>query len=591
MSEGLIPLHEIEFQLYEVLDTMSLVKRSRFTDHSRETFDAVIETARRLACERLRPHNRKADIEEPSLKDGRVWIIPEVAESLAAIAQAGVLAAHHDYDAGGSQLPWVVTQACYAQFHAANVATFAYGFLTAAAANLLDAYGSEEQKLLYRTPMIEGRFFGTMAMSEPNAGSSLGDIRTRAEPVGDGSYRLSGTKMWISGGEHEMGENIIHLVLARIKGAPAGVKGLSLFLVPRYRLDAQGQPAERNDVALAGINHKMGFRGTINTLLAFGEKGDCRGWLVGPENHGLTCMFHMMNEARIFVGLCAAALAYAGYDASLDYARNRPQGRPPFAKDAESPQSPIIRHADVRRMLIAQKAYAEGALALGFYLAALVDDQRTGNAEQREKAGLLLDLLTPVMKAWSSDYGLAANHLAIQVLGGYGYTREYPVEQFYRDNRLNPIHEGTNGIQGIDLLGRKVPMKDGAAFQCLLREIRTTIGLAEERPELAELARQLCAAVDIVAATTGTILKARKTIGQEASLANSSSYLDMLGLLVVGWMWLRQAIAASSSSDYHRGKQQTCRWFFTWEISEIHRLGRILSALDTISLDMGETWF
>lgn len=591
MGEGLIPLHEIEFQLYKVLDAESLVERPRFADHSRETFDAVIETARRLASEQLRPHNRKGDREEPSLKDGRVWIIPEVAEALKAIAQAGLLAAHHDYDAGGIQLPWVVTQACYAQFHAANVATFAYGFLTAAAANLLEAYGNEEQKRLYRTPMIEGRFFGTMAMSEPNAGSSLGDIRTRAEPVGDGSYRLSGTKMWISGGEHEMGENIVHLVLARIKGAPAGVKGLSLFLVPRYRLDAEGRPAERNDVALAGINHKMGFRGTINTLLAFGEKGDCRGWLVGPENHGLACMFHMMNEARIFVGLCAAALAYAGYDASLDYARNRPQGRPVSAKNADSPQSPIIRHADVRRMLIAQKAYAEGSMALGFYLAALVDDQRSGDAEQMEKAALLLDLLTPIMKAWSSDYGLAANHLAIQVLGGYGYTREFPVEQFYRDNRLNPIHEGTNGIQGLDLLGRKVPMKNGAAFQRLLQEIRTTAGIAEEQRELAEFARQLCAAADTVAASTTAMLDARDTIGQEAMLANSSSYLEMLGHLVIGWMWLRQAMAASSGSDYHQGKRQTCRWFFTWEIPKIHSLARTLSTLDTTSLDMEETWF
>lgn len=592
MSKGLIPLHEIEFQLYEVLDTASLVKRPRFVDHSRETFDATIETARRLASKMLLPHNRRGDIEEPLLKDGRVRIIPEVAQSLKAIAQAGLLAAHHDYAAGGSQLPWVVTQACYAQFHAANVATFAYGFLTAAAANLLEAFGSEELKQLYRTPMIEGRFFGTMAMSEPNAGSSLGDIRTRAEAAGDGSYHLSGSKMWISGGEHEMGENIIHLVLARLKGDSAGVNGLSLFLVPRYRLDAQGRPAESNDVTLAGINHKMGFRGTVNTVLAFGENGNCRGWLVGPKGQGLTCMFHMMNEARIFVGFCAAALAYAGYDVSLDYARNRQQGRPPAGtKNTHSPQCSIIRHADVRRMLIAQKAYAEGALALGFYLAVLVDDQRSDGLQRGQKAGLLLDLLTPVMKAWSSAYGLAANELAIQVLGGYGYSREYPVEQFYRDNRLNPIHEGTNGIQGIDLLGRKVPMNDGTGFQLLLREIRETASLAEQRHDLLDLAQKLYAAIDVVEDTTTCMLEARNTSGHEVFLANSSPYLEMLGHLVIGWMWLRQALVATSGSNYHLGKQQTCRWFFTWEMPKIQRLGSILSTLDSSSLEMAEAWF
>jgi butyryl-CoA dehydrogenase len=591
MAGGLIPLREIHFQLYEVLDSVSLLQRARFADHSQETFDAVIETARRIAVERLRPHNRKSDLEEPVLDSGRVRIIPEVEQSLRAIGEAGFLAAHHDYQSGGSQLPWVISQACQVQFHAANVATFAYAFLTAAAANLIEAHGTDEQKRLYRTPMIEGRFFGTMAMSEPNAGSSLGDICTRTEPVGDGSYRISGTKMWISGGEHEMGENIIHLVLARIKGAPPGVKGLSLFLVPRFRLDTEGRPGEANDVALAGINHKMGFRGTVNTLLAFGEGGDCRGWLVGRENQGISCMFHMMNEARIFVGLCAAALAYAGFDFSAEYARARPQGRLPEAKGFTTAPVPIIRHADVRRMLLAQKAYAEGALALGFYLAALVDDRKTApDPVWRAEAGLLLDILTPVMKAWASEYGLVANHMAIQVLGGYGYSREYPVEQFYRDNRLNPIHEGTNGIQAIDLLGRKAGMNDGEALRTLLREIDVTAALAMASPPLAEFGMRLRAAANSVADVTAILLEEWEMRGPEAVLANATAYLEMFGHLVIGWMWLRQALVARTDDPYHRGKRHACRWFFAWELPKVHGLARALANLDTTLVDMEEAW-
>lgn len=592
MSAGLLPRHELEFQLYEVLDVQSLCKRPRFTDHSRETFDAVIETARRIAAEELRPHNRKGDIEEPRIENGRVRIIPEVGRALKTIAEAGFLAAHHDYEKGGSQLPWLVTQACFAQFHAANVSTFAYGFLTSAAANLIETYGTDEQRRHYRAPMIDGRFFGTMAMSEPNVGSSLGDIQTRAVAAADGSFLITGTKMWISGGEHELGENIVHLVLARCKGAPAGVRGLSLFLVPRYRLDENGRPAASNDVTLAGLNHKMGFRGTVNTLLSFGERGDCRGWLVGKENEGLACMFHMMNEARIFVGLCAAAIAYAGYDISLEYARMRPQGRPVSAKNAESPPVPIIQHVDVRRMLMAQKAYAEGALALGFFLAALVDDLRTTpNEALKDRANLLLDLLTPIMKAWSSDYGLVANQFAIQVLGGYGYTREFPVEQFYRDNRLNPIHEGTNGIQSIDLLGRKVPANRRAGFDLLLREIRAMTATLDNAAELSALASQLREAAGAVEDCTSSLLAARQTKGQDLYLANSAAYLEMLGHLVIAWMWLRQAVAASTDSAYHRGKRQTCRWFFAWELPRVHQLAATLTGLDTSSLDMEDSWF
>ena len=589
MINELIPPRELEFLLYELLEAECLLHRRRFADHSRETFDAVIETAGRIAAEKLRPHNPRSDREEPVIENGKVRLIPEVKEALDAIADAGLFAAHHDAELGGSQLPWLITQACYAQFYAANISTTAYGFLTAAAANLLRAYGSDTQKATYLPLMLEGRYFGTMAMSEPQAGSSLADIRTRADLAGDGSYRLYGNKMWISGGEHELSENIIHLVLARAKGSPAGVTGLSLFLVPRYRLDGAN-----NDVNLAGLNHKMGFRGTVNTVLNFGERGDCHGWLVGPLNKGMTCMFHMMNEARIVIGLAAAALAYAGFRVSLAYALERVQGRDIEAKDASAPPVRIICHADVRRMLLQQKAYAEGALALGLYLARLVDDQKTAaDSAVRAEAGLLLDLLTPIMKAWASDFGLVANSLAIQVLGGYGYSREYPVEQFYRDNRLNPIHEGTNGIQAADLLGRKVVMQDGAAFRLLMREVEATAADSAAVPALKDYAETLRAAATAVSTTTAALVAARSGAGLAVALANAPSYLEMTGHMVIAWMWLRQARAALrfSLDDYRRGKLQACRYFFRWELPKVLVLAERLAGLDITALEMEETWF
>ncbi|MDZ4370579.1 MAG: acyl-CoA dehydrogenase family protein, partial [Phenylobacterium sp.] len=434
---------DLDFILYEWLEVERLTQRARFADHDRVSFDGVLDTCAQLAADMFAPHNRKADQNEPTFDGERVTMIPEVAEALAAFREAGLFSASQDYDLGGLQLPNVIERAGFAWFQAANVGTAAYPFLTIGAANLLKTHGTAAQVDAYVRPMLEGRFFGTMCLSEPQAGSSLGDIRTRAVPQADGSYRLFGSKMWISGGDHDLSETIVHMVLARMEGAPAGVKGISLFVVPKHLLDENGAPGERNDVVLAGLNHKMGYRGTTNTLLNFGEgrhapggQGGAVGWLVGAPHQGLAAMFHMMNEARIGVGAGAAALGYTGYLHALDYARGRPQGRPLSAKDPASPPVPIIEHADVRRMLLAQKAYAEGALGLNLYCARLTDDQTTAeDAAERDRAGRLLDMLTPIAKSWPSQWCLEGNSLAIQVLGGYGYTRDYPVEQFYRDNR------------------------------------------------------------------------------------------------------------------------------------------------------------
>jgi len=594
----IIDRRDLSFQLYDVLDVERFTRRPRYADHSRETFDAAIDTAHRIAEDAFQPHNRKADENEPHLVDGKVRIIPEVKAALDAFCGAGLMAAEHDYELGGMQLPWTVGQAVFGLFQGANVATVSYAMLTRGAANVLRVFGTDEQKRTYLLPMLEGRWFGTMVLTEPQAGSSLADIKTAAEPAGDGSYRITGNKIFISAGDHELSENIVHLVLARIKGAPAGTRGISLFLVPKYLPDADGRPGRRNDLALAGLIHKMGWRGTTSTMLNFGENGGATGWLVGEAGQGLATMFHMMNEARIGVGMAATMLGYTGYLHALEYARGRPQGRHADAKDPLGPQVPIIEHADVRRMLLAQKAAAEGALSLCLYAASLVDDQHTHPDEARRRdAGLLLDILTPIVKAWPSEHCLDANRLAIQVHGGYGYTREYPVEQFYRDNRLNLIHEGTNGIQALDLLGRKATLQGGAVFRLLMREIRATLDEARAGPaeDVRGMAEELDAAVALAEATTAGLAPAIGRGEARKALANAALYLDQMGHTVIAWMWLRQAMVAADrqggDGDFLRGKRQTARYFFTFELPRVRHWASVLQSQDTTTLDMAEDWF
>ena len=588
---------DLHFLLYEWLDVERLTTRDRFADHDRAAFDGVLDTCARIAAEHFAPVNRKADLNEPIFDGERVRLIPEVAQAMAAFRDAGLFSASQDYELGGLQLPNVVERAAFAWFQAANIAFSAYPFLTIGAANLLRAHGSPQQIEAYVRPMLEGRFFGTMCLSEPQAGSSLGDIRTRAAPQADGSYRLFGSKMWISAGDHELSETIVHMVLARIDGAPAGVKGISLFVAPKHLLDHGGAPAERNDVVLAGLNHKMGYRGATNTLLNFGEgrhrpegEAGAKAWLVGEAHQGLTAMFHMMNEARIGVGAGAAALGYTGYLHALDYARSRPQGRRLGAKDAASPPVPIIEHADVRRMLLAQKAYAGGALALNLYCARLTDEQQTAeNEADRTRATRLLDMLTPIAKSWPSQWCLEANSLAIQVLGGYGYTRDYPVEQFYRDNRLNPIHEGTHGVQGLDLLGRKAIMDGGAGLRLLAETILATTDRARVTPDLSGYADALAATVARIGQVTASVWRDGDA---ERALANASLYLEAVGHAVIAWIWLEQALAAQGETgDFYDGKRQAARYFFRWELPKTGPMLDLLDARDDTPLMMQDAWF
>ncbi len=604
----------LDFLLYDWLRAASLTARPRFADHSRETFDAVLDTCERIAREKYAPFNRTVDTQEPRF-DGEKVILPQCThDARQAYADSGMLGAAQDYELGGMQLPYVVESAANSFFACASI-SIGSNLLTTGNANAILVHGTPMQQRVFAANEFNGRWAGTMCLSEPQAGSSLSDIATRAEPDGAGfeadplgpRYRLRGNKMWISAGDHELTENIVHLVLAKIPGPDGkpvpGVKGISLFIVPKKLVDTEGQlTGERNDVALAGLNHKLGWRGTTNTLLNFGEgrypvRGGVGaiGYLVGKPGEGLKCMFHMMNEARISIGMAATMLGLAGYYASLDYARTRLQGRPigSGGKDASSPQVRLIEHADVKRMLLAQKSYGEGALALNLYCARLVDEGRTGDAGAAADARLLLEVLTPIAKSWPSEFCLEANSLAIQIHGGYGYTRDFPVEQYWRDNRLNMIHEGTHGIQAADLLGRKVVMQGGAGLQLLARTVAATIAKARQRPELAAWAGQLEQALqDVIDATRA----AWATGSAGEALANAVPYMQAFGHVVLAWMWLDVADSvlakdASLSIAANAGRMGAARYFFHYELPKTGAWLAVVRTRDATCAGMAEDAF
>ena len=596
----LINRRDLDFQLYELLEVAALAARARFAGQDRAIYNATLDTAEAIATHKFATHAAKLDREEPVLDGGRVRLIPEVKDALDAYVEAGFMGASLDSEIGGMQLPWIVAQACALYFNAANIATTAYPFITIAAANLLSRFGSDEQKRRYLEPLVAGRFYGTMCLSEPQAGSSLTDIRTRAVPQPQGHYLLTGNKMWASCTEHDLADNIIHLVLAKIPDGPQGVKGISLFIVPKFHVNDDGSLGKRNDAFVTGLNHKMGYRGTVNSVFNLGDHGDCVGYLIGAPHQGLGYMFHMMNEARVGVGLGAVALGYTGYLHSLKYARERPQGRLPQNKDPTSPQIPLVEHADIRRLLLAQKAAVEGGLSLVLYCAHLLDLQRTTEpGAELLRLDLLLDLLTPIAKSWPSEFCLEANKHAIQILGGYGYTRDYPVERFYRDNRLNPIHEGAHGIHGLDLLGRKVALKNGAALVAMNTEIELTLGAARGAAILVDYAELLATCRTQLLTTTARLGERRDSGEGTRALANAGVYLDTFGHVVIGWMWLRQAVVASAAlqnaagveRDFYQGKLQACQYFYRYELSRVPERLRLLATADDTCLAMRDAWF
>lgn len=607
MTDTLIDRRELEFQLYQMFNAQELCERPEFSEHSKETFDSAIDTAEAIAKDLLINHNRKADEHEPTFDGEKVSMVPEVKTAFDAMANAGFIAARESFEEGGMQLPETITSACMSLFTAANPGTTGYPFLTMAAARVIKNFASTELAKQFVPNMLTGQFTGTMALTEPHAGSSLADIRTKATPKNEaaGEYLIKGNKIYISGGDHELSDNIVHLVLAKIEGAPAGVKGISLFVVPKFLLNENGEPEIRNDVALAGLFHKLGYRGTTSTALNFGEKDNCLGYLIGEPHKGLSYMFQMMNEARLGVGMGAASIAYRGYQHSLAYAKERPQGRKASERDITSDPINIIEHADVRRMLLAQKAYAEGALSLCFYGAKLIDDANTLTGNEKEQAHVLLDLLTPVLKAWPSEYGPKANDLAIQVLGGAGYTREYAVEQCWRDNRLNPIHEGTNGIQSLDLLGRKLWQHKGQGLQLLAAKMQSDI----QQSEFADMSKSLGKLLGDISKITMKVAGVMQgkaagddptQAGPDFALANSAAYLHLFSHTVVAWLWLKQANRAQAlmaeashkeEKDFYLGKIQAAKYFFNWEVPLLNRDIQVLNNFDDSCFAMDEEWF
>ncbi|MBD3733480.1 MAG: acyl-CoA dehydrogenase [Sphingopyxis sp.] len=562
MSDLLIQREEMDFLLWEWLGLDAVLARSGAEALDRESADAILDLSAKLAEDAFLSHYKRIDSEEPSLGPDGVKAHPAIRDALRQYAELGLFSASFPTELGGMALPSLLANASFAQFLAASVSTAAYPMLTTANARLIAAFGSSLQIEQFALPQIAGRWFGTMCLSEPQAGSNLADVTTRAVADGEDGFgrrfRLSGRKMWISGGDHDLAENIVHLVLAKVPDEEGrlipGTRGISLFIVPKIL-----PSGARNDIAVAGLNHKMGYRGTTNCLLNFGENDGAIGWMVGEPGQGLPQMFKMMNEARIGVGLGAAALGYRGYRHALRYAQERLQGRAPSAGKGHDSR-PIVEHPDVRDMLLAAKCFGEGAVALTLYCSRLVDD-----AEHDPDADALLGLLTPIAKTWSSEYGLVADDIAIQVHGGYGYTRDFDVEQLWRDNRLNPIHEGTTGIQGLDLVNRKL-LRDRTAFGLLRERVAdccaraASTSLAEQGETLADLFERLAATLDLIQDWDATRIAAHAT-----------PLLRAFGHAVSGWLWLDRALLCEgdAGTPFRAGKLWACRYYFEREIPRI----------------------
>ncbi|MRR16458.1 MAG: acyl-CoA dehydrogenase [Deltaproteobacteria bacterium] len=600
MAERFISERNLKFLLYELNDIESLLKYPYFADHSREVFDMLMDTAMRMSKELFKPLFEEMDRKAPEYVNGEVKVHPKVREIMRAAGDGGWIASSFPYDLGGQQLPFTVgIMLPTTIFGAANYSASVYHGLTHGAAGLIASYGTQEMKDTYLPKMTAGEWQGTMALTEPQAGSSLTDLTTTGTPTDQGYYKIKGQKLFISAGDHDGCDNVIHLALGRIKDAPPGVKGISLFIIPKKRIKEDGS-LESNDVNCAGIYHKLGYRGAPITQLAFGENDDCRGWLVGEANKGLAYMFQMMNGARIDVGLGATAIASAAYYASLEYAKERPQGRKLSSKDPLSPQVPIIEHPDVKRMLLFQKSVVEGSLALLFQCGIYEDLEHVTEGEERENYNLLLELLTPVAKTYPSEMGILSCSTGLQILGGYGFCEEFPLEQLYRDVRIHPIHEGTTGIQGQDLLGRKMMMKKGKAAQLYLAEVRKAIKEAEGDAELRPFAEKLTAAVALLEKVTAHQFGIAAKEGPEMFLADATVYLEFFGIIAIGWQWLRQATVSKNAlakgpseadTNFYQGKLATFRYFFGYELPKIEGLSERLLNGDGLTVTMKNEYF
>jgi alkylation response protein AidB-like acyl-CoA dehydrogenase len=600
MTDKLVNLRDIRFVLHELLRVDKLLDSEAFSMHSRETFEMALDGAYKLAREVYWPAYRQMDQVgarfDPTTK--KVAVPPVMHGVWAAAKEGGWFGVTSDAEFGGQQFPGTVGLAVNFMLNAANTAAQMYVGGAHGASILMEAFGDETMKTVYVPRLLAGEWGGTMALSEPQAGSSLSDVKTTAVKAKDGDeYLITGTKCFISSGDHDLSENIIHPVLARLPGAPAGVKGISLFIVPKYRVRADGSVGQFNDVVTGGIEHKLGLRGQATATLNFGENGDCRGRLMGEPNKGLAYMFRLMNGARIGTGVQATAVASNAYQHALQYAKDRLQGRDIAEKDPTTPQVPIIRHPDVRRMLLAQKAWTEGMFALLAYSANLIDRERVaGSDEERERFRDILEILTPVCKAYGSEISYQSTILAIQVYGGYGFSEEFPLAQMLRDQKVFSIYEGTNNIQAMDLLGRKVVIKNGASFKALVGEIVKTTREAGGVPALKEMAGKVDAALQTVVETTQHLA----LIGfsdPQAYMSQASPYLQMFSQLVVAWQLLWEALVAQKALDsgtseeaFYRGKLAAAQFYVNNDLAQAQATAAVIRSGDRTALDCREAW-
>lgn len=586
---------DLYFQLFENLNCIQLTEIPFFGDHSEETFKLILDAAEQIAEQKLYPILSEMDRNEPVLVDGKIKIHPKMKEIVEKFGADGWINATFPYRDGGQQVPWTIHLAAGFILQAANYSASVFPFLTTGAANLIRSFGSQKLIETFTPLLYAGKWQGTMALTEPDAGSSLADLRTTAYHTEDPTtYKIKGQKIYISCGDHDACDNVIHLLLARIDGAPAGTRGISLFIVPQKRLEN----GEFNDVLTQGIYHKMGYKGAPIAHLMLGTDDACEGYLVGEPNQGLFYMFQMMNEARLGVGMNAVAIASAAYCKSLAYAKERPQGRSMLERDLSKPQIPIIEHADVKRMLLFQKSMTEGGLALVLYCAQLSDRARhEENPAKKNQLENLLDLLTPIAKTFPSEMGILSTSMAIQVLGGAGYTIDFAMEQYYRDARIHPIHEGTTGIQGLDLLGRKLLAADGLGWKLFEAEINNTLEEISKLPELRDIQSAFEIQFQNVSKAIQALLEKRK-LGLEVFLADATLFLEMTGILAVGWMWMRQAIVSLKNletigveKDFYLGKIETARYFGMYEQIKIATISNRLCGTKYPTLDMKTDWF
>ncbi|GAB3562122.1 acyl-CoA dehydrogenase [Spirosoma luteolum] len=588
----------IHFLLHEVFRAEELTKYAYFSAHDRETFNLAIDSATYIADTLLFPYLKDIDRNQPELKNGQVTVHPKVREFLRAMGDAGLIGAGFSFEQGGQQLPEMISSVIGFILMAANNGMM-YTGLSSGAAHLITSFGSSTLVDFYVPNMLNGVWQGTMALTEPQAGSSLSDVATTATPVDGqpGVYKIRGQKVFISAGDHDAADNIVHLMLARIDGAPKGTKGISLFVVPKYRpeTDSPGGPFVDNDVQSTGVYHKMGQRGVPAMHLTMGSGDNTIGYLVGEPHQGLPYMFQMMNEARIGVGMTAAAIATAAYYAALQYARERPQSRRLNEKNLlDAPQTPIINHPDVRRMLLFQKAITEGSLSLLIEAARLYDISRVAEGDEKENAFLLLDLLMPVAKSFPSEMGVQSVSQSLQTFGGYGFTEDFPVEQLYRDIRITPIYEGTTGIQAQDLLGRKMTMKGGKAPQLLFAELSNTIREASAYDELKPYATMLTAELKRTQEVVMSLMPHAMNGDTERYLADATLFLELFGIVVVAWQWLKQAVVAQQTlltqnpqgdeQLFYEGKLHTMKFYFHYEVPKTLGLATRLKDTEVLTI-------